>query len=401
MPRHAPVDYVGILGARQKMAATANIIRKIEVVEGGGHHGGGWKVAYADFMTAMMAFFLLLWILSSSDEQKLRGIAEYFTNATMPGGSGVLDGATLGPPGTLTASNGAVVARGSELGKVDDPSPAKWEIKDVTPTASPTETRLGTNLGDHENPAAGAPSEIVAEAESTDVTGKAASEGAVAGSHDADSEAEVQLSELEREVYQAMQNNPDLRPLMPNVVFEETPAGLQIQIIDQDGKPMFASGRADLPEATSTLLATLGTSLSKLDNKLVISGHTDAVPFSKGGNYDNWDLSSDRAHATRRVFEASGVTGDRIIRVSGMAASDPLVVEDPKHASNRRVSILVQRAEAAQSRQQAEVEKANESSPEIVTAEEIQETVVASATQVADTSPLQANTFKDLRDALR
>lgn len=401
MPRHAPVDYFGIVGAQQKMAATANIIRKIEVVEGGGHHGGGWKVAYADFMTAMMAFFLLLWILSSSDEQKLRGIAEYFTNATMPGGSGVLDGATLGPPGTLTASNGAVVARGSQLGKVDDPSPAKWEIQDVTPTASPTETSLGTNMGDHENPAAGAPSEIAAEAESTDVTGKAASDGAVAGSHDADTEAEIQFSELEREVYQAMQNNPDLRPLMKNVVFEDTPAGLQIQIIDQDGKPMFASGRADLPEATSTLLATLGMSLSKLDNKLVISGHTDAVPFSKGGNYDNWDLSSDRAHATRRVFEASGVTGDRIIRVSGMAASDPLVAEDPKHASNRRVSILVQREEAVQPRQHAEVKKTEESSREIVTAEEIQETVVASATQTADTSPLKANTFKDLRDALR
>ena len=132
------------------------IIKKIEVVEGHGHHGGAWKVAYADFMTAMMAFFLLMWILSSSDEQKLRGIAEYFTDATMPGGSGVLDGATLGPPGTLNASNGATVARGSDRGEVDDPSPASWEVMDVTQTARPDDTSRGTTLGDHQNPAGGA-----------------------------------------------------------------------------------------------------------------------------------------------------------------------------------------------------------------------------------------------------
>ena len=126
------------------MSATAEpkIFKKIEVVEGGGHHGGGWKVAYADFMTAMMAFFLLMWILASSDEQKLRGIAEYFTTATLPGGSGVLDGATLGPPGTLTASNGNVVARGSELGKNDATPVSQWEVKDVTETTQRTPVQL-------------------------------------------------------------------------------------------------------------------------------------------------------------------------------------------------------------------------------------------------------------------
>ncbi|MFC6587716.1 flagellar motor protein MotB [Sulfitobacter pacificus] len=130
------------------------IFKKYEIVEGGGHHGGGWKVAYADFMTAMMAFFLLMWILASSDEQKLRGIAEYFTNATMPGGIGLLDGSTLGPPGTLTASNGSVVARGSELGKIDDPAPARWEVRDTTVTSDPSEKVPGTREGAHEAPAA-------------------------------------------------------------------------------------------------------------------------------------------------------------------------------------------------------------------------------------------------------
>ena len=136
------------------MVATTQpkIFKKVEVIEGGGHHGGGWKVAYADFMTAMMAFFLLMWILASADEQKLRGIAEYFTNATLPGGTGVLDGATLGPPGTLTASNGSVVARGSELGNMDDPTPANWEINDTTASTDPKERYWDPKRGNLKTP---------------------------------------------------------------------------------------------------------------------------------------------------------------------------------------------------------------------------------------------------------
>ncbi len=383
-------------------ATTANIIRKIEVIEGGGHHGGGWKVAYADFMTAMMAFFLLLWILSSSDEQKLRGIAEYFTNATMPGGSGVLDGATLGPPGTLTASNGTIVARGSELGKIDDPTPAQWEIRNVTQTSVPAETQVGTNEGTHENPAGGAPSEQEGADTATGAGQQAAGEFAGAVDSDHIEGEKAWFGDLERDIVQAMQNNPDLKPLMQNVVFEETPQGLRIQVVDQEGKPMFASGRADMLRTTDTLLSTLGQSLSELENKLVISGHTDSVPFSNNGSYDNWDLSSDRAHATRRVFEDSGVASDRIIRVSGMAASDPLRADDPKHASNRRVSILVQFNEST--KPNAAVKKAEKSEPTTapnVTPEAVQTAVIEPVMAETETAALMNSTFKDLRDALR
>ena len=364
------------------------IIKKIEVVEGHGHHGGAWKVAYADFMTAMMAFFLLMWILSSSDEQKLRGIAEYFTDATMPGGSGVLDGATLGPPGTLNASNGATVARGSDRGEVDDPSPASWEVMDVTQTARPDDTSRGTTLGDHQNPAGGAvspeyventseegltdggakesmpeterpawdDSEAMADAQMAAAPGIAEEDldsldpnsahvGANAMAvpeqnpdHTADKE---RFAKLEADIKQAMQESPDLAALQENLVFKETDEGMLVQIMDQEGKPMFASGKARMNKATLKLMEMLGVGLAKLPNDMVISGHTDAVPFADQSTYDNWDLSSDRANAMRRVLLQSGVTRDRITRVSGLADTELLKVDAPKDPSNRRIEVLL------------------------------------------------------------
>ncbi|TDK50225.1 flagellar motor protein MotB [Antarcticimicrobium luteum] len=342
------------------MAATTktNIIRKVEIIEGGGHHGGAWKVAYADFMTAMMAFFLLLWILSSADEQKLRGIAEYFTNATMPKGSGLLDGATFGPPGTLNASRGSVVARGVDFGEIDDPSPAKWEVMDVTETADPQETRKGTYEGRHDHPAGGAPAEAEPRQEGTSVTGGAgqtpdsvAPLNAVADAAGARAAAQAQemraadgaqFDTLQTELRQAMQENPDLRPLEKNVIFERTPDGMRIQVVDQQGQPMFATGSAEMHRATMELMEKLGESLAALPNSLVISGHTDAVPFTNRKAYDNWDLSSDRANAMRRVLLGSGVDPSRITRVSGMADTELLVPEDPRDASNRRITVLLE-----------------------------------------------------------
>lgn len=379
------------------------IFKKYEIVEGGGHHGGGWKVAYADFMTAMMAFFLLMWILASSDEQKLRGIAEYFTNASMPGGSGVLDGATLGPPGTLTASNGSVVARGSELGKIDDPSPAKWEVRDVTPTSDPKEKTLGSEQGQHENPASANASQNLADAQSnSDATGTSSSsaESDVEAEHPVD---DMKFKELQEEILQAMQNNPALEDLGQNVIFEQTPEGLHIQIIDQEGKPMFRSGRADMVGGTENLLSNLGESLAELPNRIVLAGHTDAVPFADNAKYDNWDLSSDRANATRRVFEEMGVARERFIRVSGMADTQLLVPENPNDPSNRRISILVQyRTDQKEMTQQTSVEPAPmtlTSSPDTPSEQPVQKVEL----DVKEPKPQSLNEqiFQDLRNALR
>jgi chemotaxis protein MotB len=385
------------------------IFKKYEIIEGGGHHGGGWKVAYADFMTAMMAFFLLMWILASSDEQKLRGIAEYFTNATMPGGSGVLDGATLGPPGTLTASNGSVVARGSELGKIDDPSPAKWEVRDTTPTSDPKEKVLGTHEGMHEHPAA------ADKAKELKKSGQDADAGASKGASESDTEAEhaidnMKFKQLQNEILQAMQDNPDLDPLKQNVIFEQTPEGLHIQIIDQEGKPMFHSGRADMAGATNALLTNLGTSLASLSNPIVLSGHTDAVPFADSVKYDNWDLSSDRANATRRVFESSGVSRNRIIRVSGMADTQPLVPENPTDPSNRRISIMVKYQgavpAASEPKPMKEAHVENHDAPmqkaEMQgSAHPVKETVLATDSTDSTAVPLGDQVFLNLRSALR
>jgi chemotaxis protein MotB len=146
-----------------------------------------------------------------------------------------------------------------------------------------------------------------------------------------------------------MQEHPDLRPLMENLVFELTPKGLRIQVIDQQGKPMFASGSAEMLTATRTLMGKLGQSLASLPNPVVITGHTDAVPFSGRANYDNWDLSTDRANATRRVLVGAGVEKERLISVTGKAYTEPLVPTEPEDPSNRRISVLLQYSETASS----------------------------------------------------
>lgn len=326
------------------VASGVNIIRKIEVIEAHGHHGGAWKVAYADFMTAMMAFFLLLWILSSSDEEKLRGIAEYFTYATMPGGSGVLDGATLGPPGTLSASNGAVVARGSDLGKVDDQSPSLWEIQDSSPTGDPAEVVVGSNEGEQQNPAGGESVQFDNPIETQD-SHNASSGGGVSDDNDKEvgkAKDDARFSALELELVQAMQRSVDLKPLVENVIFERTPEGLRIQIVDQEGRPMFPRGGGEMLAEAVVLMEQLGKSIAELPNEISVSGHTDSTPFSNGGSYDNWDLSTDRANNLRRTLIDSGVETKRISRVSGMADIEPLLPEDPNHASNRRITVLLQ-----------------------------------------------------------
>jgi len=412
----------------------SNIIRKVEIIEEGGHHGGAWKVAYADFMTAMMAFFLLLWILSSSDEQKLRGIAEYFTNATMPNGSGLLDGATFGPPGTLNASRGSVVARGSDFGEEDDPSPAKWEVMDITPTADPEETMRGTYKGQHDNPAGGAPSEVTPPAQvarQQDSTGKAedpAKTAARAGAEtatltaaaqaQAQSQAQAealqaadaaQFDALQAELRQAMQENPDLKPLEKNVIFERTPDGMRIQVVDQQGQPMFATGSAEMRGATLELMEMLGKSLAVMPNAIVISGHTDAVPFSNRKAYDNWDLSTDRANAMRRVLVNAGVEQARITRVSGMADTELLVPDNPLDPSNRRISVLLEyrkpaTAPAPAPQHGAATSAGNATKPETPRATDpAPRKAEAPAPEPAPerVSQLDDSVFEDLRSALR
>lgn len=383
------------------MAAKANpiIIRRMEVIEHGGHHGGSWKVAYGDFMTALMAFFLLLWILSTSNEDKLRGIAEYFTNATLPGGSGVLDGATLGPPGTLTASDGANDARGANDGTTENPAPTLWDAQDNALIVDQKEKLFGAQDEDLGSAATGGLTQHNDQSDHTLALTAAEKIDAEVSTAESDRAAELAKFEaLKAEILEAIDTRPDIQPLKNSVLFEVTQEGLMIQIVDQNGQPMFSSGRADMHRATRNLIAELGTSLGKIENSLVIAGHTDAVPFSQDRSYDNWDLSSDRANATRRLFEASGISQKRITRVSGLADSDPLVPENPKHASNRRVSVLVKFDDIVSPPQPASVVAVQKPTwGSGVTKARLNETT-AEAPQLTQ---LETTVFSNLRDALR
>jgi len=394
------------------MSSNSNphIIRRIEVIEGGGHHGGAWKVAYADFMTAMMAFFLLMWILSSSDEEKLRGVAEYFTLATMPGGSGILDGATLGPPGTLSASNGAIVTRGSELGKVDDQSPSTWDVKDDTATADPVEKLRGSEEGRHDNPAGGDNLDIeqVTEADAKNMASPTIDTPAGEEAQD-HSREDAKFAELEAEIVQAIQKSPDLRPLMANVIFERTPEGLRIQIVDQEGKSMFPRGSERMTNDARLLMTQLGKSLTSLPNSMVITGHTDGVPFANPTDYDNWDLSSDRANALRRTLTKTGIENRRITRVAGKGATDPLFPESPNHPSNRRITLLL-KYQSAHSGSAISVHKTTAPLPD--SGGELDEANLTptndATTKLALKDPheskvvqIDARAFKSLRNALR
>jgi chemotaxis protein MotB len=293
------------------------IIKKVVEEEGHGHHGGAWKVAYADFVTAMMAFFLLLWILNAVQEESLEGIADYFTPTVVPqaglGGDGLLDGGTVGPDGTLNSSNSPFMTIATPRFGEDDPG--------QDPNSDISNEK------------------VVVEYE------EKSSENATIDEEKIDEILEQinkeRLKNVQSQIVQAMQSVPDLKPLIPNVLFEETPEGLRIQIVDQEGKDMFPSGSTEMYDETKDIISLVGKAVSQLPNSLIITGHTDAVPYSNRKDYSNWELSADRANATRRVIIDSGVQPQRIARVSGVAQYDPLVKSDPFDPSNRRISIVL------------------------------------------------------------
>ncbi|TMV85820.1 chemotaxis protein MotB [Thioclava sp. BHET1] len=314
------------------------IIRRID--EGHAHeaHGGAWKVAYADFMTALMAFFLLLWIVSNATKDQLKGVADYFTPAkvsmTASGGTGALGGTTIGPKGIMNASTGLAEPK------------AILGTEQVKPHE---ETHPLPQLTTRDNPAAAVTpnqSEVITPNEAAAQTGASADGKAakvitvtkVISEHDQD---KARFKKVEQEIEHAIQSSPDLRPLQKNVLFEQTPEGLNIQIVDQNKRPMFASGSAHLSGPALELMQRLGRAISGLPNKILIAGHTDAVPYADGAGQDNWELSSERANATRRVFTSSGVSPSRITRISGLADTEPLKPEDPLDPSNRRITVLL------------------------------------------------------------
>jgi chemotaxis protein MotB len=283
------------------------IIKKVKKGGHGGHHGGAWKVAYADFVTAMMAFFLLMWLINTTSPEQKRGIADYFApasvSASTSGSGGILAGTTLGQQGV----------KGEGTVKV---------VEELAPTPP-------QNVVDQ-----GASSKQAA------ATIENASEQAL---RDALKKREQQSFESAAEsLKQAMQNMPELAELSKQILVDQTPEGLRIQLIDQEGRSMFEQGSARPNDRARVLLRAVARVINQMPNRLTIAGHTSAN-LSGGKPASDWALSSQRADAARQILQSAGVDADRIYQVSGKASSDPLYPDDPTLAGNRRIALVLLR----------------------------------------------------------
>ncbi len=264
------------------------IIKKIK--KGGhGHHGGAWKVAYADFVTAMMAFFLLLWLLSSAPKKTLEGIAEYFSPTV-----GLKDAVGIGIDG-----KGANNFAGN------------------TPGVMPGQTPTGQTPD--------APEDNKSPMEST--------------------EDGYLFDKAQQAMKKAFESDPSMREFADNILVEQTPEGLKLEVMDSDKNPMFVAGKAELTEAGMKVMAKMKELIEKLPNFISITGHTDAAAGGESGkaDYSNWELSADRANSARRFLLKAGMEPERPKKVVGMADKDLIDPNDPRAAKNRRVTIILLR----------------------------------------------------------
>ena len=271
----------------------------IKRIKKSGHavHGGAWKIAYADFVTAMMAFFLLMWLLGSTAKGELQGISDYFSSplkVAMAGGDGSGNSSSVIPGG------------GNDLSKVHG--------------------QVRRSDTDSEK----------ARRQSIDT----------ARAERAKQDAQ-RIKTLQAKIDALITENPRLNEYKSQIRIDVTPDGLQIQIVDDQNRPMFDSGSAMVKPYMRDILREIGAALNGVENRVSLAGHTDAVPYSNSDRgYSNWELSSDRANATRRELVAAGMPDAKLGRVVGLAASDLLEPDNPRSAANRRITITVLTREA-------------------------------------------------------
>jgi chemotaxis protein MotB len=283
------------------------VIKRIKKVSGGAH-GGAWKIAYADFVTAMMAFFLLMWLLGSSTKAQMQGIADHFNTplkVALFGGDGAGDASSL------------IKGGGEDLTK------RAGQVKkgDIEPTDAKSR----------------------AEAEKRETS---------------------RLQDLKERLDQAIARNPQMTQFKNQLKVDMSRDGLQIQIIDDQNRPMFDSGGAVMKPYTRIILREIGRTLNDVPNRISLSGHTDAVPYSGGERgYSNWELSADRANASRRELVAGGLEDGKVLRVVGLGSAVPFDAENPNAPVNRRISIIVmnRKAEEAITKEGERIEAATAS----------------------------------------
>jgi chemotaxis protein MotB len=276
-----------------------------------GHHGGAWKIAYADFVTAMMAFFLLMWLLGSTTKAERRGIAEYFEQPlkiALLGGEGSGDATSLIEGGGLDLSSNEGQENHSEVD--DNPNKTIGDPEPGTPPNCEAEVR--------------SQAQVVAEQL------EAAS-----------------LEDLKAELQTLIEDSPALSVFKDQILLDITREGLRIQIVDAQNRPMFASGSKQMQPYTRDILHSIGKVLNDVPNSVSLSGHTDARAYVGGAlGYTNWELSADRANSSRRELIAGGMDANKILRVIGLGAAAPFHPDDPLDAVNRRISIIVMRKQA-------------------------------------------------------
>jgi chemotaxis protein MotB len=271
------------------------IVKRVHAgARGGGHAGGGWKIAYADFMTAMMAFFLVMWLLSISSPKQREGIAEHFR---MPLRVALNGGEKSSLSTSMIPGGGA------------DPMHVEGEVK-LTETASEDEADA------------------------------------------------ARLADMKKKLDQLIEKSPVFQQFRSQILIDITTEGLRLQIVDTENRPMFELASARVVPHMRAILRELAPALNGLPNKITLSGHTDAIVYTNDRSYGNWELSSDRANASRRELVAGGMTEDKVLRVIGLADSMHLDKADPRNPINRRISIIL-----LNHRTQERIERENSSEP--------------------------------------
>ncbi|HMX15914.1 MAG TPA: flagellar motor protein MotB [Rhodocyclaceae bacterium] len=266
------------------------VVKKIKK-GGGGHHGGAWKIAYADFVTAMMAFFLLMWLLGSTTKGDLKGIADYFQaplKVALFGGSGSGDSSSL------------------LQGGGEDLTRAHGQVKRGDVEAEKRTINLQALRADFEK------------------------------------QEKEKLETLKVQIEKMVDVDPVLKQFKSQLLLDLTSEGLRIQIVDEKNRPMFDSASSELKPYTRQILREIGRALNGVENRISLSGHTDATPYSGGDRgFGNWELSTNRANASRRELVAGGLTDAKVMRVVGLASTVLYDKDDPQNPINRRISIIV------------------------------------------------------------
>ena len=287
------------------------VIKRIKKAGGGGHHGGAWKVAYADFVTAMMAFFLLMWLINTTSPEQKRGIADYFAPAsvsqTTSGSGGILAGTALGNEGAKANGSQSIIQDSSP----DSKNPNDGRSKDGA-----------KNSAD-------------------------ASAASQSSREEQRKKEEAAFASAAQSLKQALQDMPELAELSKNIIIDQTPEGLRIQLVDQDRASMFPLGSATPNDNLRRLFGMIAQVVQRMPNRISVTGHTDATPYNRA-NYSNWELSTDRANSSRRGLIDAGVPAQRISYVVGKAEQEPLVADNPFDPRNRRISIVLLRQNPVQ-----------------------------------------------------